>query len=296
MLRADRYHNRSQKAVEVLVKLAIVLLLTLLFHGMIRFLMNRTAQRAKKKAEVSGKTSSAIAILPLLKTLFVFMIWGAAILASLSILGFNVGAILAGLGIGGIAIAMASKETLSDIIGGISIFLSGSFKIGDTIMFKGQDAEVEEIGVRYTRLRANASKFQISVPNSQLAQGEVVNISRATGFTVNFDLPLSIRNSAGQIGSATKLISEIIGNNPDAQFRRVRFSGVANCSFILSARYIINDFSLRHSIRTEVYTEIVRQFQQNHIEFAAAPYFRLDPYIPESQPQISEIAQKAERV
>jgi len=296
MLRSDRYHTRSQKAVEVLIKLAAVLLATLLLHGIVRFLMNRTVKRAKKKAEESGKISSVIAVFPLLKTLFVFIIWGVAILASLSILGFNVGAILAGLGIGGLAIAMASKETLSDIIGGISIFLSGSFKIGDTIMFKGQDAEVEEIGVRYTRLRASASKFQISVPNSQLAQAEVVNISRAAGFTVNADIPLSIRNSAEQIEQAMKLISELIESNPNTQLRRVRFSGVANYSFMISLRYIINDFSLRHPIRTEVNTEIVRHFQQNHIEFAAAPYFRLDPCIPESQPQISEIAHKAEPV
>lgn len=294
MLRADRYHTRSQRAVEVLIKLAAVLFIALLFHGTVRFLMNRSVKRAKKKAEEIGKTSSMIAVVPLLKTLFVFMIWGIAILSSLSILGFNVGAVLAGLGIGGLAIAMASKETLSDVIGGISIFLSGSFKIGDAIIFKGQDAEVEEIGVRYTRLRASASKFQISVPNSQLAQAEVVNISRAEGFTVNFDMPLSLRNSAEQINSAMNLISEIIRNNPNAQFKRIRFSGIANYSFMLSVRYIISDFSFRHSVRTEIYSEIVRQFQEHHIEFAATPYFRLDPYLTESSAPLPELAQKAE--
>lgn len=294
MLRADRYHTRNQRAVEVLIKLAAILLIALLFHGTVRFLMNRSVKRAKKKVEEGGKSSSVIAVFPLLKTLFVFMIWGIAILSSLSILGFNVGAVLAGLGIGGLAIAMASKETLSDVLGGISIFLSGSFKIGDAIVFKGQDAEVEEIGVRYTRLRANASKFQISVPNSQLAQGEVVNISRAVGFTVNFEISLSIRNSAGQIDLAIKLISDIIESDPAVRLKRARFSGIANGSFMLSVRYIINDFSLRHSVRTKVYTEIVRQFQQHHIEFAATPYFRLDPYLPEPSAQLPELAQKAE--
>lgn len=204
------------------------------------------------------------------------MIWVASVISGLSTLGFDVGAIVAGLGIGGLAIAMASKETLSDIIGGVSILSSNSLKVGDIIMFKGEKAHVEEIGLRYTRLRANATKFMITVPNSMLAQTESVNVSDAPGFFVNIDIPLSTGNSESQIRLAMKIIAEILDKNPDTRLKNMRFSSFDNHSFSIAVRYIIQDYSLRHKMRTAIHTEIARQFQESSIRFADIPHFNAE--------------------
>lgn len=266
VLRAERYSILTRQCSLVLIKLGIIFLAALLITWLVNFMVRRAVRRAQKS---EGKIT--VGVLPLLRTLIVFMIWGIAIISALNILGFNVGAILAGLGIGGLAIAMAAKETLADIIGGISIFISKSFKVSDIIMFKGEKAVVEDIGLQYSRLRPNADNFLITVPNSQLAQSELVNVSGAEGFYVNIDIPLSIHSTKEQISLAEKLLTDLISKNDGLRFKNVKFNSFANYAFVLSMRYIIKDYRFRHSLRTEIHSEIVRSFQENGIAFASAP-------------------------
>lgn len=271
VLREDRYKILMQAVTLVGAKLAGILMAAILLNLFVSGLISRIASRFR----ISGK-SMVTAALPLLKTFLMFMIWTVAVISGLSTLGFDVGAIIAGLGIGGLAVAMASKETLSDILGGISILSSGSLKVGDIIMFKGEKATVEEIGLRYTRLRANASKFLITVPNSLLAQTESVNISEAPAYFVNIDMLLSTRNSADQVELAMKIIVGILEKNPDAKLKNMKFSSFDNYSFCIGVRYIIQDYSLRHKLRTTIHTEITRQFQESSIRFADIPHFNAE--------------------
>jgi MscS family membrane protein len=266
VLRAERYSILTRQCSLVLIKLGSIFLTAMVISWLVNFMVRRAVKRAQKS---EGQMN--IGVLPLLRTLIVFIVWGIAIISILSILGFNVGAILAGLGIGGLAIAMAAKETLADIIGGISIFISKSVRVGELIIFKGEKALVEDIGLQYSRLRPNADEFLITVPNSLLAQSELVNVSQAPGYFVNIDIPLSICNTKEQIDLAVKLIMEMINNNDALKFKNVKFSSFANYAFVLSMRYIIKDYNLRHIMRTEVHLEIVRLFQENGIAFATAP-------------------------
>ena len=272
VLRADRYKVRVNNAVEIVVKLAGILLMTLFFRFFVNYLINRIKKRAEGR-----KGSSVISVLPLLKTVFMFMIWSFAAIAVLDTLGFNVGTILAGLGIGGLAIAMASKDALSDIIGGVSIFLSRSFKVGDVIMFKSQLSLVEEIGVRYTRLKTNPTNFLITVPNSKLAQSEAINVTALPGYFVNIEIPLSIFNTVEKIQTGMKSISDILDENPETTCKFIKFRNFNNYSFVFLARYIIKDFSRRHNVQTIIHAEIVKRFQENHIEFAVMPNLNLEP-------------------
>ncbi|MDM8540381.1 mechanosensitive ion channel [Desulfococcaceae bacterium HSG9] len=291
ILREDRYKILKQAATLVGAKLASIflaaILITLFVNGFINRFINRSRKSGKGTQKIAVRSQdrdnrsyrrslSLTGVLPLLKSILIFIVWVTALISSLSTLGFNVGAILAGLGIGGLAIAMASKETLSDILGGISILSSGSLKVGDFIMFKGDGTCVEEIGLRYTRLRVNATQFMITVPNSLLAQTESVNMSAAPSLFMNIDIPLSTTNSEGQIRLAMQRISEIFDKNSDAKLTKMRFSSFDNYSFCIAVNYTIQDFSLRCTIQTTINTEIVRQFQENNIKFADMPYFNAE--------------------
>ncbi|MDM8536534.1 mechanosensitive ion channel [Desulfobacterales bacterium HSG17] len=279
VLRADRYKIWIQKGIEVIVKLFSILASAIFLHWLTNFLTGRFTLRSKKSD--SEKDSGAVVILPLLKTFSKFLIWIVAIMAILSSLGFNVGAILAGFGIGGLAIAMAAKETLSDVMGGISILLSQSFKSGDVILFNKENHKVENIGLRYTRLRPNSTKFLVTVPNSQLAQSEAINVMAAPDLFINIDIPLSTRNSKNQIELALNLLTDIINETPDLKLKIAKFSKFGDYSFILSLRYIIQNYPARHKLQTELNKEIVRRFNENKIEFAVLPH--ADCLIPGSE-------------
>ena len=272
MLRADRYKIWMQKAVEVAAKLTAILASAIFIHWLTNFLAGRFTSR---KSE-TGKIPRAVVIIPLLKTFLKFFIWIVAAMAALSSLGFNIGAILAGFGIGGLAIAMAAQATLSDVLGGISILLSKSFKPGDIILFKGEMNMVEDIGLRYTRMRPNPTRFLVTVPNSQLAQAEVVNVIEAPGLFININLPLSTRNSKEKIQLALELVSEIVSRTPDLELKNAKFGGFGEYSFIVSVRYVIHNIPERGRLQTELNQEIVRQFNENHIEFAVIPHADAD--------------------
>ncbi len=270
ILRADRYKLWIQKAIEVIVKIASILIIAVFLHGLLNVLSKRFRKRSQKSE--AKKASRVMVILPLLKTFIKFFIWIVATMAILNSLGFNIGAILAGFGIGGIAIAMASKETLSDIIGGISIFLSGSLKAGDIILFNGENHKVTDIGLRYTRLRPNATKYLVTVPNSLLAQAEVINVTEAPGFYININIPLSNRNTKEQVGQALALIVEIISGNPDLKLKMASLGQFNDYALVLFVRYIIHNIPARHKLQSEVNQEIVRQFREHSIEFAFQPF------------------------
>ncbi|MEE4359271.1 MAG: mechanosensitive ion channel domain-containing protein [Desulfococcaceae bacterium] len=267
-LRADRYKIWIQKAMEVFVKLAVILVTAVFLHWLTNFL----GRRFSKNSQKSGKRSHTVVILPLLKTFFKFFIWIVTSMTILSSLGFNVGAILAGFGIGGLAIAMAAKESLSDIIGGISILLAKSVRPGDVILYKGEKNDVEEVGLRYARLRPHPSQFLVTIPNSLLAQAEIVNVLKAPQHIINTLIPLSNRNSEEKISLALQLVSDIINKTPDLQLKRVKFANYDNYSFNLSLRYIILDYEKRHTLQSEFNREVIRQFAENGIAFPLIPH------------------------
>ncbi len=271
MLRAERYQVQTRQAGVVVAKVTVIFLIAILITWLVGRLFHRIMTHSQK---TDGKKSlGKIAVFRLLRTLCIFLIWFLAIVSILNALGFNVGAIIAGLGIGGIAFALASKDTIADMIGGVNLFLSKAFKVGDRILFKGEDADVESIGLQYTRLRMDATKFLVTVPNSQLSQTELFNVTSAPGYFVNINLALSVRNTKAQAELAIKLIREIIEQNSETKLDNIRLASFDNCSFVISLRYCVIDFSLRHPVRTQIHGEIVRRIQENDIELSFTPVF-----------------------
>lgn len=92
-------------------------------------------------------------ILPIVRKILKVTIWALAIIIGLSNAGYDVGALIAGLGIGGLAFALAAQDTVKNLFGGITIFTDKPFKIKDRVIASGHDGVIEEIGLRSTRLR-----------------------------------------------------------------------------------------------------------------------------------------------
>ena len=103
-------------------------------------------------------------IVPILRKAIRAAIWILGIIIALNNAGYNVGALLAGLGIGGLALAMAAKDTVANIFGGITIFTDKPFKINDRVKINGFDGTITEIGIRSTRLKTHENSI-VTIPN-----------------------------------------------------------------------------------------------------------------------------------
>jgi MscS family membrane protein len=115
-------------------------------------------------------------LVPIARKVVGVVIWSGAALIALTNAGYDVGAILAGLGIGGVAVALAAKDTLSNFFGSIAIFVDRPFRINDRIKVAGFDGTVTEIGLRTSRLRTLDGRI-VTMPNANFSANAIENVS-----------------------------------------------------------------------------------------------------------------------
>ncbi len=175
-LRLDRSAQREQAVIDILIRVAVILVVALILAWIVSLIVNRLINRTRASRPTGSE--HALLVLSFFKTILRSAIWITAIVMIMSTLGFNIGAILAGLGIGGLAVAMAARETLADVIGGVMIFMERPFVIGDTIKVgAGPAAKVIDMSWRTTELQ-NSAEYHFNVPNSQVANSTIQNYTR----------------------------------------------------------------------------------------------------------------------
>lgn len=203
-----------------------------------------------------------------LKAVIVFM----AVIIILDNMGIDVMALLAGLGIGGIAFAFAAQKTIADAFGGVSILFSRPFVVGDTIQFSGgaYTGKVEEINLRYTKLR-DTEKHLVIVPNSILSGEILTNITGTTKRKVTWHIGLTYDTSNKKIEEAKKIIANAIKNCKycDSEFT------IALEEFATSSINILVIFHAKTGVwddmviaRDAVGLEIKREFEKAKISMA----------------------------
>ena len=149
-------------------------------------------------------------------------------------LGYSVGSLLAGVGIGGIAIAMASKDTVANLFGSLVIFLDKPFQIGDWIELGSIEGTVEEVGLRTTRVRTFANS-QITVPNAKFTTEAVNNWSRMKKRRIKMSVGLTYDTSPNRVEAAVNRIRQIIEDDPKIRtdFYLVNFDNLGASSLDL---------------------------------------------------------------
>ena len=171
--------SMSETAAEIYIKLIKTLLIFVMAWFVINVLDQSIAQYLEPLAKKS-KSELDDNLVPLLRKLIKTTLVIIAVIMILSDLGFDVASILAGLGIGGLAFALAAKDLIANIFGGIAIVMDKSFKIGDKIKVLGVDGKVEQIGLRTTVLRSD-SGTKLILPNSKIADNVIENLSKDKG-------------------------------------------------------------------------------------------------------------------
>lgn len=176
-----------------------------------------------RAGERPGETTvgNALRIIRLLVNVALFTI---AVVLILSNLGVNVTGIVAGLGIGGIAIGLAARDIFSDLFAALSIILDRPFRLGDTVRFGEVTGTVEAIGLKTTRLRS-VDGDEVIVSNAKLLEQQIRNLSDVHDRRVALTLPLLNRNDPAALTAFCADLRGIVESFPDARFTHAWLTG-----------------------------------------------------------------------
>lgn len=208
--------------------------------------------------KVSDVTGLSKDIIPLIKNVFKIAVLAAALMAILSIWKVDITPLIASAGIAGVAIAIASKDTLSNFFGGISVFMDRPFKIGDYIVLeKGERGEVVAIGVRSTRIKTR-DDILITIPNSIIANSKIINESAPIP---NFRIRIPVSAAYGSdIDVVEKTLLEIASTNENVLAEpapRVRFRDFGDSGLQFELLCWVKEPALRgltvHQLNSAIY-------------------------------------------
>lgn len=233
----------------------------------IRFLV-AVVNELFRRAAANEERFDATRIRPL-RAIAVFVVWIAGLLFLLDNLGFDVTAVVAGLGIGGIAVALAAQTVLGDLFSYFVILFDKPFEIGDFLIFGDVLGTVERIGVKTTRLRSLGGE-QIIVSNADLTGSRVRNYKRMEQRRVVFKIGVVYETPLEQLKSIPGIIREIIEREPLVTFDRAHFAGYGDWNLNFEVVYYVSssDYNLYMDIQQRINLAIFEAFDERGIEFA----------------------------
>lgn len=198
-----------------------------------------------------------------------FVIWMLGLLFIFDNLGYNVTTIVAGLGIGGIAIALAAQNILGDLFNYFVIFLDRPFEVGDFINVDGKLGTVEYVGIKTTRVRSLTGE-QLVFSNSDLTKSRIHNFKRMERRRVVFTLGVVYQTSAEQLAKIPALIEEIIRQEELTTFDRAHFARFGSYSLDFEVVYFLEtaDYLVYMNVQQQVNLKIFKAFADAGIQFA----------------------------
>ncbi|OON62960.1 hypothetical protein B0920_05935 [Massilia sp. KIM] len=226
------------------------------------------------------------------------LVWTVAFLMLLDNFGFNITTLVASLGIGGIAVALATQNILGDLFASLSIMLDKPFEIGDFIIVGDALGAVEYIGLKTTRLRGLGGE-QIVFSNGDLLKSRIHNHKRMQSRRVAFVLRVAYGTSDQKLALIPQLVREIVSARSDVDFERTHFFRYGEWSLDYEIVYHFKspDYILHMDAQQAILLEIYRAFERERIQFAhplsvvrvAEPSDPAGGWLPHSMPQASHL-------
>ena len=221
---------------------------------------------AARQAVADTSSATTIRALGFLAQL---LMWVVVVLMVMSNLGINITALVAGLGIGGIAIALAVQNILGDLLGALSIVLDKPFVVGDFIAVGDVLGTVENIGIKTTRLRSLSGE-QIVISNADLLGSRIRNYKRMYERRIQFGIGVVYDTPHATLSRIPGMVRAAIEAQPKARADRVHFKAFGDSSLDFEAVYYVAspDYNTYMDIQQAVNLEIVRLFEAEGIDFA----------------------------
>jgi small-conductance mechanosensitive channel len=214
---------------------------------------------------------SAATLIGALNVVLKLGLWAVLVLLALDNLGVNVTTLVAGLGIGGVAVALALQNILGDLFAALAIGLDKPFAIGDTIQVDDLVGTVETVGLKTTRLRSIAGE-QLIFANSDLLKSRLHNHRRMSERRAVIAFGVDLETPAERLAEVPPLLRRIVEAQPAIRFERAHFKGIARGSFDFEAVYhvLTPDYAVHMDRQQEIQLELLRGLAAAGIRLADA--------------------------
>ena len=223
----------------------------------------------KKLADVGAGAGASITHIKSLGFFAKSVLWVILVILTIDNLGFDPTTIIAGLGVGGIAVALALQNVLGDLIASLSIIFDKPFEVGDFIVIDSMSGDVEHIGLKTTRLRSLSGE-QLVLSNNDLLQSRIKNYKRMNTRRILFSLGVVYETPYDNLVKIPGLIREIIDTEPKTRFGRAHFSSYGDFALNYDIVYFVltPSFDDYMDIQQNVNLKIFKRFSEEGIEFA----------------------------
>lgn len=254
---------RVERVITATVQLGIWLQVALWGSAAVHFFVDR---RMKRDAEAAKESAASLNILKFVGVAAVWVLAGLLLLANL---GIDVTALIAGLGVGGIAIALAVQKVLGDLLASLSIALDKPFKVGDFLVVGEEKGTVEHIGIKSTRLRSLSGE-QVVMSNADLLSSRVHNFGLLYERRAVVRVGITYETPREKVAEVPKILEAVIRERPTVRFERAHFASFGAYSLDFEAVYFVLDpaYGTFMDIQQAINLGVLEKFAERGIDFA----------------------------
>ena len=222
-----------------------------------------------KKRQASEQSKFDPTVINLFRKISRVVLWGIAIVIFLQNLGYDITALVAGLGIGGLAIAFAIQNILSDIFSSFTIYFDKPFEIGDFIIIGNDMGTVEKIGIKSTRIKTLQGQ-ELIVSNKELTETRINNYKRMEKRRIVFNFGVVYQTKTEKLKKVLEIVKEVIDKIELTDLDRVHFNKFGDSSLNYEVVYYLksSDYNVYMNTQQEINLAIKERFEQEKIEFA----------------------------
>lgn len=251
----------AQRGARIAISLCTLIQIGLSLQALVRRL-----SRGWAPADADGATRTAASASAFLASL---TIWTLLVLSGLSVLGFEISALIAGLGVGGVAAALAVQNILGDLFASLSIYFDRPFNLGDFIIVGSEMGTVEKIGLRTTRVRALSGE-EIVFANGDLTKSRVRNFKRMAERRVEFRFGVEYGTKPDQLREIPELVRRAVEAREGTRFDRAHFKEYGDFALVFEVVYYVlsSDYNVYMDHQQAINLELFAGFADRGIAFA----------------------------
>jgi small-conductance mechanosensitive channel len=222
-----------------------------------------------KRQQDLQESPDGVAAMDILSFMARVTIWSIILLAALDNLGVNITTMIAGLGVGGIAVALAAQNILGDLFASLSIVLDKPFAVGDFLSIGEFLGSVEKVGIKTTRLRSLSGE-QLVFSNNDLLSSRIRNYGRMFERRVVFSLGVTYQTPAAMLRLIPDILREAVESQEKVRFDRAHFQKYGDFALIFEVVYYVlsADYNEYMDIQQAINLKVYEDFDANGIEFA----------------------------
>lgn len=253
---------KLERVLEVATASVVAFFLIRLLASVVRYFLEGYVRRQEHGEEKVNQVQGIILIITVI-------IWCLGLLFLFSNLGYDVTAIVAGLGVGGIAVALAAQNIISDLFNYLVIFFDKPFEVGDFIIVGEKLGTVNHIGIKTTRIKSLSGE-QLVFSNSDLTNSRIHNYKRMQTRRIVFTFRVTYQTDIEKVREIPEIVRDIIKNQERTTLDRVHLRSFDESCMTYEAVHIVQsaDYNVYMDIQQEINLSILEAFRQRGIEFA----------------------------